>query len=91
MPAVRLIDGKRDTTVAANDQALAYGDGLFETIALWQGHPLAFDHHLNRLDEAIARREWPRRNMLEGLMLDRAEHSVAAKFAALPRCGGLIA
>jgi hypothetical protein len=86
-----LIDDKPDTTLVANDRWLAYSDGLFETIALWPGHSLALDHHLNHPDQAMARRERPRKNMFEGITLDRAEHAVAAKFAALPRHGGLIA
>ncbi len=44
-----LVDGERQTTVAADDRGLAYGDGLFETVAVVRGSPALWPSHLRRL------------------------------------------
>lgn len=45
-----LLDGQPSASVPADDRALAYGDGLFETIAIDAGRPLALERHLARLE-----------------------------------------
>jgi len=44
-----LINGQRADTLAASDRGLAYGDGVFETIAIVAGKPALWDLHLKRL------------------------------------------
>lgn len=44
-----LIDGVETSQMDADDRGLAYGDGLFETLALHEGRVLALDRHLERL------------------------------------------
>lgn len=50
-----LIDGESVTSVPLNDRALAYGDGLFETIRYCNGRLLFEDLHLQRLGAGCAR------------------------------------
>jgi 4-amino-4-deoxychorismate lyase len=49
------VDGQPADTVPLKDRGLAYGDGLFETIAVKVGQPLLLDRHLQRLDEGCRR------------------------------------
>ena len=44
-----LIDGRPARQVDIEDRGLAYGDGLFETIAIRDGRPRFLDRHLARL------------------------------------------
>ncbi|CAG8865368.1 Aminodeoxychorismate lyase [Pseudomonas fluorescens] len=43
------IDGQPATAVNLQNRGLAYGDGLFETIAVRAGRPALLEHHLARL------------------------------------------
>ncbi|MBA1205170.1 aminodeoxychorismate lyase [Pseudomonas capeferrum] len=43
------IDGQPATAVNLQNRGLAYGDGLFETIAVRAGHPALLEGHLGRL------------------------------------------
>lgn len=43
------IDGQPATAVNLQNRGLAYGDGLFETIAVKAGHPALLEGHLERL------------------------------------------
>jgi 4-amino-4-deoxychorismate lyase len=43
------IDGQPADALPVTDRGLAYGDGLFETIAVRGGRPLLLDRHLQRL------------------------------------------
>jgi len=45
------VDGQPADTLALKNRGLAYGDGLFETIAVKAGQPLLLERHLLRLDE----------------------------------------
>ncbi len=40
------VDGQPAGYVSLKDRGLAYGDGLFETIAVKAGQPLLLDRHL---------------------------------------------
>jgi len=44
------IDGLPADTLSVTDRGLAYGDGVFETIAVKAGRPLLFERHLQRLE-----------------------------------------
>ncbi|SQF97598.1 4-amino-4-deoxychorismate lyase [Paucimonas lemoignei] len=43
------IDGQPASALSVRDRGLAYGDGLFETIAVKAGRPLLLDRHVQRL------------------------------------------
>jgi 4-amino-4-deoxychorismate lyase len=44
------VDGHPADTLSVKDRGLAYGDGLFETIAVRSGRPTLFERHLQRLE-----------------------------------------
>lgn len=50
-----LVDGEPGTTISLDDRGLAYGDGLFETIALRDARPRFFERHMRRLAEGCSR------------------------------------
>ena len=49
------IDGRPLEWLSVKDRGLAYGDGLFETVAVRAGSPVLLDRHLARLGEGCAR------------------------------------
>ncbi|WP_085656042.1 MULTISPECIES: aminodeoxychorismate lyase [unclassified Pseudomonas] len=49
------VDGQPADALSLKDRGLAYGDGLFETIAVRGGQPLLLDRHLARLAEGCSR------------------------------------
>ncbi|AYC33401.1 aminodeoxychorismate lyase [Pseudomonas cavernae] len=49
------VDGSPAAALSVKDRGLAYGDGLFETIAVKNGQPRLFARHLERLAEGCAR------------------------------------
>lgn len=49
------INGRPGSQVDAADRGLAYGDGLFETIAVARGRPLLWADHLQRLGNGCQR------------------------------------
>lgn len=49
------VDGQPADELPLADRGLAYGDGLFETIAVRQGRPTLFEAHLARLSAGCAR------------------------------------
>ncbi len=49
------VDGQPADALSLKDRGLAYGDGLFETIAVRSGKPLLLDRHLQRLTEGCRR------------------------------------
>ena len=46
-----LINGKQTDMVSVHDRGLLYGDGVFETVAIKNGHLQFFDKHLQRLQK----------------------------------------
>lgn len=44
-----LVNGEITELIPAGDRGLAYGDGLFETIAVRSGHPVLWQGHMDRL------------------------------------------
>ena len=53
------IDGQPAELLSIQDRGLAYGDGLFETIAVTAGQPSLLERHLARLTEGGARLHIP--------------------------------
>jgi len=49
------VDGRPAELLSVKDRGLAYGDGLFETIAISGGEPSLLERHLARLSEGCAR------------------------------------
>lgn len=49
------VDGQPADALSLKDRGLAYGDGLFETIAVHGGQPVLLDRHLKRLAEGCSR------------------------------------
>jgi 4-amino-4-deoxychorismate lyase len=54
-----LVNGRLQNAISLDDRGLAYGDGLFETIAWRRGQPRFFDRHLARLREGCRRLDIP--------------------------------
>lgn len=53
------INGEPSQFLDASDRGLQYGDGLFETIAVFDGHPQLLEFHLARLGRGTARLKFP--------------------------------
>ncbi|WP_445937999.1 aminodeoxychorismate lyase [Pseudomonas sp.] len=53
------VDGQPAELLSVKDRGLAYGDGLFETIAVNAGQPLLLERHLARLAEGCVRLKIP--------------------------------
>ncbi|HZX16033.1 MAG TPA: aminodeoxychorismate lyase [Pseudomonas sp.] len=49
------VDGQPAELLSVTDRGMAYGDGLFETIAVNAGQPVLLERHLTRLAEGCAR------------------------------------
>lgn len=49
------VDGQPMDVVSVKDRGLAYGDGVFETLAVKGGQPMLLDRHLQRLAEGCTR------------------------------------
>jgi len=49
------VDGQPADALSLKDRGLAYGDGLFETIAVRDGQPLLLERHLSRLVDGCKR------------------------------------
>ncbi|MCW8944174.1 MAG: aminodeoxychorismate lyase [Sedimenticola sp.] len=54
-----LINGKPENSVSATDRGFQYGDGLFETLAVHDGHPCLWHYHLERLHNGCQRLGFP--------------------------------
>ncbi len=55
MAEARLVNGRAEAAIAPEDRGLAYGDGLFETVAIADGRPRLWDEHMDRLLEGARR------------------------------------
>lgn len=53
------IDGRPEELLSIKDRGLAYGDGLFETVAVTAGAPVLLERHLSRLAQSCARMKIP--------------------------------
>lgn len=54
-----LLDGARKQCIDVADRGFQYGDGLFETLEVFQGIPLFLDSHLDRLQAGCGRLQIP--------------------------------
>lgn len=54
-----LIDGEPSWEIPVTDRAVAYGDGLFETLLVRQGTPLFWKQHLHRMQAGCRRLDLP--------------------------------
>ena len=52
MNPITLVNGIHQEHISTQDRGLQYGDGFFETIAVYQQSPLAINAHLQRLESA---------------------------------------
>jgi 4-amino-4-deoxychorismate lyase len=50
-----LVNGANETSIAADDRGLLYGDGLFETVLFVGGHAPLWPRHMARLAQGCAR------------------------------------
>ena len=78
MSLLTLVNGVEAQCVPADDRGLAYGDGVFETIAVSRGKPLLSEPHLDRMMHGCARLAWRRLPQREELQRDieRVAHDV---------------
>ena len=54
-----LINGQRFDHISASDRGFQYGDGLFETIEVLDGHPVFLAEHLQRLHDGCNKLKIP--------------------------------
>ncbi len=71
-----LVDGEAGAAVPPDDRGLAYGDGLFETVAWRGGRPLRWARHMARLAEGCRRLGLPPPDA--GTLLDEARRLAPA-------------
>ena len=56
-----LVEGEISDRISAADRGLQYGDGLFETMAVFQGTPRFWQGHMDRLALGCEHRSSPLR------------------------------
>jgi 4-amino-4-deoxychorismate lyase len=86
-----LVDGSAASCVEGGDRGLAYGDGLFETLAMVDGRVLALDQHLERFERDAARlglRAPPRATVIEEMRRLTAGHDRGVLKLTLTRGSG---
>lgn len=54
-----LVNGHETDHIAVNDRGFQYGDGLFETIEVLDGHPVFLSRHLQRLNDGCKKLQIP--------------------------------
>ena len=59
-----LINGVASNELSASDRAVQYGDGVFETIAVFQGEPRAWHRHMRRLAVGCTKLGIPKPDLL---------------------------
>ena len=55
MTSAALINGQTADSIPITDRGLQYGDGLFETVAVFDGRLLCWNEHMARLEEGCRR------------------------------------
>jgi branched-subunit amino acid aminotransferase/4-amino-4-deoxychorismate lyase len=48
-----------ETSIPATDEGLLRGDGVFEVVRVYEGHPFALDEHLDRIERSAANLRLP--------------------------------
>lgn len=56
---VHIVNGVESELINLQDRGFQYGDGLFETIAIFNGHPILLDLHIKRLSLGLERLHFP--------------------------------
>ncbi len=56
---VHIVNGVESDLINIQDRGFQYGDGLFETIAIFNRHPVLLDLHLKRLSLGLERLHFP--------------------------------
>jgi 4-amino-4-deoxychorismate lyase len=81
------LDGRPCDTIAADDRAVQYGDGLFETVAIRDGEPRLWDYHVERLRTGAARLgiEAPAESVLRSGLLGALGRARAARARCLAK------
>ncbi len=92
MSADFLLNGNRGHGLELCDRGLQYGDGLFETLEIYQGQPLFWPLHIQRLIEGCQRLGMPEPDLAlleqEALQLSKnCQHGVL-KVMITRGCGG---
>ena len=59
MTDITWINGRQTSSLDPRDRGLQYGDGLFETIAVFNGQPQCLGEHLARLRHSASRLKFP--------------------------------
>jgi branched-subunit amino acid aminotransferase/4-amino-4-deoxychorismate lyase len=72
------ISATTEATIALPEDGLYRGDGVFEVIRLYEGHPFALREHLDRLERSAAAIELS----LERALLERELEALLAEFGA---------
>ena len=70
-----LINGVETEQLSASDRGLQYGDGLFETLAVFQGQAQLWQTHMARLQEGCGRLKLPAPDV--GVLLSEVERLCA--------------
>ena len=87
-----LVNGSPQEEIELSDRGFQYGDGLFETIAVKNGHPCFIDRHLTRLNAGCRRLLIPAHDHAllhgEALSLCKNFHSAVVKIIITRGSGG---
>ncbi len=87
-----LINGCTTDLLPVQDRGLQYGDGVFETIALYEGQPLCWEAHYARLSTGCQRLgiSCPEATLLfaEAVMLIKNDQRAVLKIIITRGCGG---
>lgn len=76
-----LVNGVECNSISVIDRGLQYGDGLFETIAVYEGQPILWEQHIERLMHACRRLDIPVPD--PSLLLKEALHLAAGNKKAV--------
>jgi 4-amino-4-deoxychorismate lyase len=76
-----LVNGEPAAVVSAQDRGLAYGDGVFETVAVRAGQPLLWSQHIARLRDGLKRLGI--RDIAESLLAQEAQQLCAGQARAV--------
>ena len=70
------ISATTEATIPLPDDGVYRGDGVFEVIRLYRGHPFALREHLDRLERSAAAIELP----VERSLIERELEALLAEF-----------
>ena len=76
-----------ETQIPATDEGLLRGDGVFEVVRVYEGHPFALGEHLDRIERSAANLRLPYDVPRAELEADSRELLAAAPSASTGCCG----